>query len=94
MPVIYCDTPGNSLGCFTPVNGQPGRYQSGVDLTNPPFVPSSLVAYSFSVTSVNVQSDDPNKQNPGIFTPVCRNYFICQNGSNCTPTNPPPPTCQ
>jgi len=81
--VIYCDTPGNSLGCFTPVNGQPGRYQSTIDLTNPPFVPSTQVPYFFAVTSVNVPSADPTTQNAGIFPPIGANYFICPSGSNC-----------
>ncbi|MGE5837977.1 MAG: hypothetical protein ACM4AI_26120, partial [Acidobacteriota bacterium] len=81
--VIYCDTPGNSLGCFTPVNGQPGRYQSTVDLTNPPFVPDAANPYFFAVTSVNVPSANPATQNPGFFPPTGRSYFVCPNGSNC-----------
>jgi hypothetical protein len=81
--VIFCDTPGNSLGCFTPVNGQDGRYQSTVDLTNPPFVPDAVNPYFFAVTSVNVPSANPSTQGSGVFPPVGRQYFICPNGSNC-----------
>ena len=90
--VIYCDTPGNSLGCFTPVNGQPGRYQSTVDLTNPPFIPDNDKPYTFAVTSVNSSWTSTSPQGAGLFSPVCRNYFICKNGSNCGP--PVAPVCQ
>jgi hypothetical protein len=88
--VIYCDTPGNSLGCFTPVNGQAGRYQSTVDLTNPPFDPDIVNPYIFAVTSVNRPSADPGQQAPGGFPPRCRNIWICPTGQNCSvPAYPP-----
>ena len=80
--VIYCDTPGNSLGCFTPINGQAGRLQSTVDLTNPPFVPSNTIPYFFAITSVNVPSADPGLQGSGFFPPIGANYFVCSSG-NC-----------
>ena len=68
--VIYCGTPGESLGCFTQVPGQPGRLQSTVDLTNPPIVPDDNNDYIFSVTSVNVPSANPGTQNSGVFPPI------------------------
>jgi len=91
--VIFCDTPGNSLGCFTPVNGQPGRYQSTVDTPNPPFIPDNgTSAYTFAVTSVNVPSANPATQGSGFFPPTCRKYFMCSNGTNCGPSVAP--ACQ
>ncbi|HYN07389.1 MAG TPA: hypothetical protein VES67_08370 [Vicinamibacterales bacterium] len=81
--IIYCETPGNSLGCFTAVNGQPGRIQSTVDL-DPATIPPDLANdYFFAVTSVNRPSANPGTQNPGVFPPVGRSYRICPNGSNC-----------
>jgi hypothetical protein len=29
--LLFCETPGSSNECFTPVNGQPGRYQANVE---------------------------------------------------------------
>jgi hypothetical protein len=83
---IYCETPGNSLGCFKEAEKKsPGEYQSTVDLTNPPFIPSTQHPYFFAVTSVNVPSADPSPaaQGAGQFPPVGRSYFICPQGGNC-----------
>ncbi len=81
--VIFCDTPGNSLGCFTPINGQPGRYQSTVDLPASILPPDPVNPYFFAVTSVNVPSANPATQGPGKFPPTGRLYFVCPSGSNC-----------
>jgi hypothetical protein len=87
---ILCETPGNSLGCFTPVNGQPGRYQSTFDLLPSVFSPTSdsvtpPAAFIFSVTSVAKPTESPNPadQPPGLFQRFFNSYYICSNGSNC-----------
>jgi hypothetical protein len=80
---IYCETPGNSLGCFKEVPTSPGEYQSTVDLTDPPFTPSTDHAYFFAITSVNVPSANPATQGAGQFPPTGRHYFICPKGGKC-----------
>ena len=82
---IFCATPGNSLGCFTPVQGQTARFQSTFDTPNPPFVPDTTNPYIFAVTSVNAPSADPNAQGAGLFPPVCKKIWICPSGNNCIP---------
>jgi hypothetical protein len=82
---IFCATPGNSLGCFTPVSGQTARFQSTFDLVNPPFVPDPTNPYIFAVTSANVPSADPTTQGAGQFPPVCKKIWVCPTGANCIP---------
>ncbi len=77
--LIYCVHP-SSNDCFQ--ESSPGRYQANVDL-DPVFLPPDNVnPYIFAVTSVNIQ-DALGPNNPGVFPPTSRQYFICQNGSNC-----------
>ncbi len=79
--IIFCKEPGNTSNkCFR--EKKPGEYHANVELDPSAIPPDAVNPYVFAVTSVN----DPNAtgpQNPGIFPPTSRQYFVCPIGGNC-----------